>query len=90
MAQYHIGSDWGGYANYEAWVDRTGGNILGVGGDLAIVAWEYPASDDRGGIVCIGYGGYDWYSYKYGTSYSEHYHKNVEIITKNAIDYLTK
>ena len=90
VAQYHIGSDWGGYANYEAWVDRTGGNILGVGGDLAIVAWEYPASDGRGGIVCIGYGGYDWYSYKYGTSYSEHYHKNVEIITKNAIDYLTK
>ena len=90
VAQYHIGSDWGGYANYEAWVDRTGGNILGVGGDLAIVAWEYPASDDRGGIVCIGYGGYDWYSFKYGPSYSEHYHKNVEIITKNAIDYLTK
>lgn len=90
VAQYHIGSDWGGYDNYQAWEDRNGGNILGVGGDGAIVAWEYPAADGKGGIVCIGYGGYDWYSYRYGSGYTEHYHKNTEIITKNAIDYLTK
>ena len=76
--------------NVHAFCFAEGSVILGVGGDLAIVAWEYPSVGGRGGIVCIGYGGYDWYSYKYGPSYSEHYHKNVEIITKNAIDYLTK
>ena len=89
-AQYHIGGDWGGYDNHAAWETRTGGTILGVGGDGAIVAWEYPASDSKGGIICIGSGCFDWYSYKYEAGYTENFHKNIAIMTKNAIDYLTK
>ena len=89
-AQYHIGTDWGGYDNHAAWESRTGGKILGVGGDGAVVAWEYPARDGRGGIICIGSGCYDWYSYTYESGYVENFHKNIAIITKNAINYLTK
>ena len=87
-AQYHIGTDWGGYDNHTAWENRTGGKILGVGGDGAVVAWEYPANAGKGGIICIGSGCYDWYSYTYEAGYTEKFHKNIEIITKNAFDYL--
>ena len=89
-AQYHIGIDWGDYANHDAWVNRTGGKILGVGGDGAIVLWEYPAREGKGGIICIGSGCYDWYSYTYEAGYTEKFHKNIEIMTRNAINYLTK
>ena len=89
-AQYHIGTDWGGYDDYNAWTTRTGATIIGVGGDGAIVAWEYPAHDGKGGIICIGSGCYDWYSYTYGAGYVENYHKNIAIMTANAINYLTK
>ena len=89
-SQYHIGTDWGGYDNHAAWEARTGGKILGVGGDGAVVAWEYPAHDGRGGIVCIGSGCYDWYSYTLEAGYVENYHKNIAIITQNAFNYLTK
>lgn len=89
-AQYHIGSDWGGYDDHAAWETRTGGKILGVGGDGAVVAWEYPAHDGKGGIVCIGSGCYDWYSYKYEDGYVEKFHKNIEIITQNVFNYLMK
>ena len=89
-AQYHIGSDWGGYDNHASWESRTGGKILGVGSDGAVVAWEYPAAGGKGGIVCIGSGCYDWYSYTYESGYTEKFHKNIETITQNAFDYLCK
>lgn len=89
-SQYHIGTDWGGYDDHSAWVARTGGNILGVGGDGAIVAWEYRAHDGKGGIICIGSGCYDWYSFTYEDGYTEKFHANIATMTKNAIDYLTK
>ena len=89
-AQYHIGTDWGGYDNHAAWETRTGGKILGVGGDGAVVAWEYPAKGGKGGIICIGSGCYDWYSYTYEPGYTEKFHKNIEIMTQNAFNHLMK
>ena len=89
-AQYHIGTDWGGYDNHAAWETRTGGKILGVGGDGAVVAWEYPAKDGKGGIICIGSGCYDWFSYTYEAGYTEKFHKNIEIMTQNAFNHLMK
>ena len=89
-AQYHIGTDWGGYDNHEAWEARTGGKILGIGGDGAIVAWEYLPHNGKGGIICIGSGCYDWYSYTFEAGYTEKFHKNVAIITQNAFNYLSK
>ena len=89
-AQYHIGTDWGGYDNHNAWKERTGGEILGVGGDGAVVAWEYPAKEGKGHIICIGSGCYDWYSYTLEAGYVENFHKNISIITQNAFNYLKK
>lgn len=84
-AQWHIGSDWGGYANYDVWRNETGAQDLGYGGDGAIVAWEIPASGQKGDIICIGSGCYDWYSV---ADVAENYHKNVATMTLNAFNYL--
>lgn len=84
-AQWHIGSDWGGYNNTEIWRLKTGGVDLGYGGDGAIVTWEFPADETHGGILCIGSGCYDWYSI---SDVEEKYHKNVATMTLNAFKYL--
>ena len=86
-AQYHIGTDWGGYADYADWRTKTGAVDLAYG-DKAIVAWEYPAANGKGGIICIGSGCYDWYTIAEGVT--EYYHENVAKITENAINYLSK
>ena len=85
-AQWHIGTDWGGYADYATWRNETGAKDLGYGGDGAIVVWEFPATESKGGIICIGSGCYDWHT-TVDTS-SDRYHKNVETMTMNAINYL--
>lgn len=85
-AQWHIGTDWGGYADYAAWREATGGIDLGYGGDGAIVVWEFPAEGTSGKTLCIGSGCYDWYSVN--ENYTEKYHKNIAIMTQNAFDYL--
>lgn len=87
-AQWHIGSDWGGYPDTAIWRELHGGIDLGYGGDGAIVAWEYPAADGKGGIVCIGSGCYDWYAFGVDAS-ADKYHGNVATMTENAINYLT-
>lgn len=84
-AQWHIGSDWGGYADYHVWRTETGAQDLAYGGDGAIVAWEFPATATKGGIVCIGSGCYDWYSID---DVTENYHKNIASLTLNAFNYL--
>lgn len=86
-AQWHIGSDWGGYADYAAWREATGGIDLGYGGDGAIVVWEFPAEGTSGKTLCIGSGCYDWYSVN--LNYTEKFHKNIAIMTANAFKYLT-
>ncbi|MBR1929460.1 MAG: DUF4960 domain-containing protein [Paludibacteraceae bacterium] len=86
-AQYHIGTDWGGYADNEDWRNKTGAVDIAYG-DNAIVAWEYLANDAHGHIVCIGSGTYDWYTVAEGVA--EYYHANVAKMTENAINYLMK
>lgn len=85
-AQWHIGSDWGGYADYAAWREATGGIDLGYGGDGAIVVWEFPAEGTSGKTLCIGSGCYDWYSVN--ENYTEKFHTNIAIMTANAFNYL--
>ncbi len=84
-AQWHIGSDWGGYADYGIWRNETGAQDLAYGGDGAIVVWEFPATTTKGGILCIGSGCYDWYSID---DVTENYHKNIASMTLNAFNYL--
>lgn len=86
-AQYHIGTDWGGYDNEDDWRSKTGAVDIAYG-DKAIVAWEYPANANHGGIICIGSGCYDWYTVAEGVT--EYYHANVAKMTENAINYLSK
>lgn len=86
-AQWHIGTDWGGYADYDTWRTATGATDIAYGSDGAIVAWEYPATTEHGTILCVGSGCYDWYS---KTASSEHYHQNVATMTLNAFNYLMK
>ena len=86
-AQYHIGTDWGGYSDNADWRTKTGAVDIAYG-DKAIVAWEYPASATQGAIICIGSGCYDWYTIAEGVS--EYYHANVAKMTENAINYLSK
>ncbi|MBQ7209788.1 MAG: DUF4960 domain-containing protein [Paludibacteraceae bacterium] len=84
-AQYHIGTDWGGYADNEDWRQKTGAIDIAYG-DKAIVAWEYRPTTEHGAIVCIGSGCYDWYTV--ATDVTSYYHDNVAKITENAINYL--
>lgn len=86
-AQWHIGSDWGGYSTESDWETNHGGKALGYGGDGAVVTWEYLPKDGKGGIVCIGSGCYDWYSYGVDVT-NDKYHENVSKLTENAINYL--
>lgn len=86
-AQWHIGSDWGGYPTQGDWETKHGGKALGFGGDGSIVAWEYLPNNGRGGIVCIGSGCYDWYAHGVDVS-ADKYHGNVAKMTENAINYL--
>jgi len=84
-AQWHIGTDWGGYPTWDYFSLKTGACVLGYGGDKAISVWEWKASTTNGCVLCIGSGCYDWYSID--EVYGE-YHKNVETMTLNAFNYL--
>lgn len=84
-AQWHIGTDWGDYPNYTTWRNATGAIDLGYGGDGAVVIWEFPAENNSGKTLCIGSGCYDWYS---SNPYTEKFHQNIAIMTKNALNYL--
>lgn len=84
-AQWKMG--WADYGTKENWETQHGGKILSYNDD-AIVVWEYPSEGTEGGIVCIGSGCYDWYSYGVDVS-GDQYHGNVAKMTENAIDYLT-
>ena len=84
-AQWHIGTDWGGYDNLNKWRTETGAQDLAYGGDGAVVAWEFPASGTKGKILCIGSGCYDWYSVDDVPAF---YHNNIAKMTQNAFNYL--
>lgn len=86
-AQWHIGTDWGDYADLNTWETNHGAVSLGYGGDGSVVVWEYPSSETTGRVLCIGSGCYDWYSTGVDVS-ADQYHENVEKLTQNAINYL--
>ncbi|MCF0195935.1 MAG: DUF4960 domain-containing protein [Bacteroidaceae bacterium] len=86
-AQWHIGSDWGGYSNHDVWREKTGAIDLARGGDGAVVIAEWPSTDGSGKVIGIGSGCYDWYAHEIDAS-GDKYHKNIEIMTLNAINYL--
>lgn len=88
-AQWHIGADWGGYADLPSWREKNGAIDLGHGGDGAVVVWEYPAEDGHGAVLCIGSGCFDWYAYGVDAS-DDRYHGNVSALAANAFNYLSE
>lgn len=86
-AQWHIGTDWGDYADLNTWETQHGAVSLGYGGDDSVVVWEYPSSETSGKALCVGSGCYDWYSAGVDVS-ADQYHENVAKLTQNAINYL--
>ncbi len=88
-AQWHIGTDWGGYADLNEWRNLTGGIDLARGGDGAVVIAEFEPRANSGRTICIGSGCYDWYGKGVDAS-ADYYHYNVEQMTLNAINYLCK
>lgn len=93
-AQWHIGSDWGGYSTKAAWENTTGGIALGRSdGDAdneagAIVIAEFPSRSGSGKVIVIGSGAYDWYGN--GTTTTGTYRSNLTTMTQNAIEYLAE
>ena len=86
-AQWHVGTDWGGYDSHEVWRDKTGAIDLARGGDGAVVIAEWPSVDGSGKVIAIGSGCYDWYAHEIDFS-GDKFHKNIETMTLNAIKYL--
>ena len=96
-ANYQISncvSQWGKWfhndGDLNVWEEKTGCKVLAHGWDMAVTMWECPAADGtfgKGGIICFGSGCYDWYS---PNPFEENFHKNMGIITGNAINHLTK
>lgn len=88
---YNHAEDWSEYKDYNHWNARVQGRILGVNdfGAGNIIAWEFPNKKTheygKGGIICIGSGCYDWYSQN---GFKENYHKNISILSSNAVRYL--
>ena len=82
-AQWH--TDWDDYGNLSIWETNHGAKA--IAGDDAVVIWEYFPQDGKGGIVCIGSGCYDWYSYGVDVT-NDKYHSNVSKLTENALNYL--
>lgn len=77
---------WSTYLNYEDWRSKTGAIDLAYGDPNTVVIWEFKPQDNKGGILCIGSGCYDWYSSQDASG--DQYHGNVATLTKNAIEYL--
>jgi hypothetical protein len=88
-AQWHIGTDWGGYEDLNAWRSLTGGIDVACGDDGAVIIAEFEPRANSGRTICIGSGCYDWYGKGVDTSV-DYYHYNVEQMTLNAINYLCK
>lgn len=52
------------------------------------VLFEYPTDGTKGKVICIGCEGYDWYNED--GSIPNAYKANIETLTSNILDYLTK
>lgn len=93
-AQWHIGSDWGGYSTTTVWQNTTGGIALGRSdGDAdndngAVVIAEFPSRNGSGKVLVVGSGAYDWYGN--GVTTTGTYRANLTTMTKNAIEYLAE
>ena len=66
-----------------------GCELLAKDGDQNVVIWEFPETETRGGVLCIGTPFYDWHTTEGTWAWTEgSFHNNVLNMTANAIEYL--
>lgn len=90
--------DFGGYDNSENWRNATGGINLASEDfddslDFRVAIAEFPGSDSQGNVVVISLGAYDWYNENNANgdpSESNGFIGNIQLLTKNSLDYLTQ
>ncbi len=88
--------EWGGYENGEGWREQTGGINLAsedwddtLDGRVAIA--EFPADNSNGNAIVIAFGAYDWHNETNADgvpSAPNGFLNNIQLLTRNSIDYL--
>ena len=85
--------DWEPYWGIEGWRQQTGAIELGydVSNHNAVPIAEFPSrqigGNSSGKVICIGMAAYDWHDEKQSDN---QYRGNIEKLTSNALDYLSK
>ena len=85
--------DWEPYWGIEGWRQQTGAIELGydVSNHNAVPIAEFPSrqigGNSSGKVICIGMAAYDWYD---ENQPDNQYRGNIEKLTSNALDYLSK
>ena len=85
--------DWEPYLGIEGWRQQTGAIELGydVSNHNAVPIAEFPSrqigGNSSGKVICIGMAAYDWYDENQSDN---QYRGNIEKLTSNALDYLSK
>ncbi|MFT4152720.1 DUF4960 domain-containing protein [Parafilimonas sp.] len=96
--QWYI-PDWGGYSTPANWRTLTGGIDLGSSeGDeyhtSTITMAEFSRTSDHGAAIVIGAGCYDWYAEADPSDATDQpaniYLSNIEKLTSNVLEYLSK
>ena len=91
VIQWHV--DWDPYFGIEGWRQQTGAIELGydVADHNAVTIVEFPSRQigvkNSGKVICIGAAGFDWYD---ENNSNNPYRSNLEQLTFNALDYLSK
>lgn len=89
-AVWNFAESWVEYQSKSAWQNASGGVGLASfhwddGNESRAVMFEYPATDTKGGVVCIGGEAYDW-----NVVGTNAYQSNLKKLTTNIIEYLQK
>lgn len=100
-ARFNVSEDWSEYhvknedgsldvdASHNRIVETVGCELLAKDGDQNVVIWEFPETETRGGVLCIGTPFYDWHTTEGTWAWTEgSFHNNVLNMTANAIEYL--
>ena len=87
-ALWNFAESWVLYKSKDAWQNGNGGIGLASfhwdnNNNERAVMFEYPKTDTKGGVVCIGSEAYDW-----AVVGTNSYQNNLEKLTSNIIEYL--
>lgn len=99
FAQWHTGTDWGGYNSPAGFRDQTGGvDLAGADNDefrnTSVNMAEWVATSAHGTAIAFGSGSYDWYSEANPANTNDRPVNsdlpNIYRITQNILNYLIK